>query len=87
MHEWHVTEELLNQVCTQAKENQINKVTRIRVDLGEGSHITEESLHFCFQLLSEETIAREAVLEIESSAGNALMLVSLAGEQVPPQNE
>ena len=80
MHEWHITEELVNTVCAQAKENQINKVTKIRVDLGEGSHITDESLRFCFQLLSEKTIAREAVLEIKSSAGNALTLVSLARE-------
>jgi Zn finger protein HypA/HybF involved in hydrogenase expression len=87
MHEWHVTEELLNQVCAQAKENRINKITKIRVDLGEESHVTEESLRFCFQLLSEKTTAREAVLEIKSSAGNALMLVSLAEEQASPGSE
>ncbi len=80
MHEWHVTEELLNQVCTQAEENRINKLTRIQVELGEDSHITEDSLRFCFQLLSEKTIAREAVLEIKPSAGGFLSLVSLEGE-------
>ncbi len=84
MHEWHITEELVNTVCAQAEENRINRLTRIQLELGEDSHITEDSLRFCFQLLSEKTIAREAVLEIKSSAGNALTLVSLAGEQVPP---
>ena len=84
MHEWHITEELLNQVCTQAAENRINKLTEIQVELGEDSHATEDSLRFCFQLLSEKTIAKEAVLEIKSSAGNALTLMSLAGEQVSP---
>ena len=84
MHEWHITEELLDQVCTQAKENRINKVTKIQVDLGEDSHVTKDSLRFCFQLLSEKTMAGEAVLEIKSSAGSALTLVSLSGEQVPP---
>ena len=84
MHEWHITEELLDKVCAQAKENQINKVTKIRVDLGEDSHVTEDSLRFCFQLLSEKTIASEAVLEIKPSGGNALTLVSLEGEQVSP---
>ena len=84
MHEWHVTEELLNQVCAQAEENRINRLTRIQLELGEDSHITEDSLRFCFQLLSEKTMAREAALEIKSSAGNALTLVSLAGEQAPP---
>ena len=84
MHEWHITEELLDQVCSQAKKNRIGKVTKIQVDLGEDGHVTEESLRFCFQLLSEKTMAGEAVLEIKSSAGNALTLVSLSGEQVPP---
>ena len=84
MHEWYITEELLEKVCSQAEENQINKVTKIRVDLGEGSHITDEPLRFCFQLLSEKTIAGEAALEIQSSAGNALTLLSFEGEQVPP---
>jgi len=80
MHEWHITEELLDKVCAQAKENRINKITKIRVDLGQDGHITEESLRFCFQVLSEETIAKEAVLEIKSSAGGFLSLVSFEGE-------
>ena len=85
MHEWHITEELLDQVCTQAKENRINKVTKIQVELGEDGHITEDSLRFCFQLLSEKTIAKEAVLEINPSGGNALTLISLEGEQETPK--
>lgn len=84
MHKWYITEELLNQVYAQTEGNRINRLTRIQLELGEDSHITEDSLRFCFQLLSEKTIAREAVLEIKSSVGNALALVSLAGEQAPP---
>jgi len=34
MHEWYITEELLDTVCTQAKENRISKITKIQVDLG-----------------------------------------------------
>jgi len=84
MHEWHITEELLDQVCAQAEENRINKVTKIQIDLGEDGHVTEEALRFCFQVLSEKTIAREAVLEIKSSAGNGLTLLSFEGEQETP---
>ena len=80
MHEWHITEELLDKVCAQARENRINKITKIQVELGEDGHITEDSLRFCFQLLSEKTIAREAVLEIKSAAGGFLSLVSFEGE-------
>ena len=80
MHEWHITEELLDQVCAQARENRISKVTKVQVELGKDSHITDESLRFCFQLLSEKTIAKEAVLEIKPSAGSDLKLVSFEGE-------
>lgn len=80
MHEWHITRELLDKVCALAKENRINNITKIRVELGEDSHVTEESLRFCFQILREKTIAKEAVLEIKSSAGGFLSLVSFEGE-------
>ena len=80
MHEWHITEELVDQVCAQAKENQINKITKVQVELGEDGHVTEDSLRFCFQLLSEKTIAKEAVLDVKLTAGNGLTLVSFEGE-------
>ena len=80
MHEWYITEELLDKVCAQAKENQINKITKIDVELGKDGHTTEESLRFIFQLLSEKTIAKEAVLEIIPVEGEFLSLVSLEGE-------
>ena len=84
MHEWHITEELLDKVCAQARENRTSKVTKIQVELGEDGHITEDSLHFCFQLLSEKTIAKKAVLKIRPSVGSDLTLVSFEGEQEIP---
>ena len=81
MHEWHITQELLDQVSAQAKENRINKVTKVHLELGKDGQITEDSLRFCFQVLSEKTIAREAVLEVKSSAGSDLILASMEGEQ------
>ena len=81
MHEWHITEELVKQLGTQAKDNQISRVTRVRVELGKDGHITEDSLDFCFQLLSKDTIANGATLEIKLTSGDALMLMSLEGEQ------
>ena len=81
MHEWHITEELVKQLGTQAKDNQISRVTRVRVELGTDGHITEDSLDFCFQLLSKDTIANGATLEIKLTSGDALMLMSLEGEQ------
>ncbi len=80
MHEWHITEELVTQLCDQAKENRINKITKVRVELGEDCHVTEDSLSSCFQMLTEKTIAREAALEMKLTAGDALVLLSFEGE-------
>ncbi len=80
MHEWSLTGELLDTVCTQAKENGISKITKIQVDLGGESDITEESLRFCFRVLIEKTIVSGAELEISLSTGRSLSLVSLEGE-------
>ena len=40
MHEWSITEELLDRVCTQAKENQISNVTKVEVEMGKDGHDT-----------------------------------------------
>ena len=80
MHEWHLTQELLDVVCSQATDNGISKVTRLRIDLGKDSHMTEESLRFCFEVLSKETLAAEAELNLTPSEGRALTLLSLEGE-------
>ncbi len=80
MHEWHITEELLEMVCNQAKGNKLIKVTRIGVTLGEDSDITEDSLRFCLESLSQKTIAKGAELDVRPTQGRDLMLVALEGE-------
>ena len=80
MHEWRMTEELVGRACAEAKDSRINRIARIQVELGEASHITEESLRSCFQLLSERTMAEGAELEVRSSSGSDLTLTSLEGD-------
>jgi len=80
MHGLSITQELVDSVCAQAKENQLNTVTKIHVDLGNGSHISEDELRFCFQLVGEGTIVSEAELEIGTTSGDALTLTSFTGE-------
>ena len=80
MHEWHLTQEIVDVVCSQARDNGIVRVTKVKVDLGRESHITEDSLRFCFEVLSRETPAGEAELELASIVGRGLTIVSLEGE-------
>lgn len=80
MHEWYLTRELISNVLARAQENGINKVTRVKVELGTGSHLTSDSLQFCFQVLSQQTAAEAAILDISESEGEFLSLLSLEGE-------
>ena len=80
MHEWHITEELLETICLQAEENKMGMVTRIDLSLGESCNITEDSLRFCLQTLSQKTIAKDALVNINSVKGAELVLMSIEGE-------
>ena len=83
MHESRTAEELIEEVSHHAKENGIAKVTKIGVSLGKESHITEEALNSWFDLLKKNTIAEQAVLEIEPVEGSSILLLSLEGEETP----
>ncbi len=80
MHEWHITEELLDMVCQQAEENKLTRVTKIGVTLGKDSDITEDSFRFCLESLSQKTIAKGAELDVRPTQGSDLILVALEGE-------
>ena len=83
MHESHTAEELIEEVGHHAKENGIAIVTKVGVSLGKESHITEDALNTWFDLLKKNTIAEQAVLEIEIGEGSSIMLISLEGEETP----
>jgi Zn finger protein HypA/HybF involved in hydrogenase expression len=83
MHESHTAEELIEEVDHHARENGIVKVTKVGVSLGKESDITEDALNTWFDLLKKDTIAEQAVLEIEIGEGSSIMLISLEGEETP----
>jgi hydrogenase nickel incorporation protein HypA/HybF len=80
MHEWSLAQELVDAVCAQARDNGVSRVTKVRVDLGGESRLTDDSLRFCFGVLSKETPAGDAELELAPSVGRGLTLISLEGE-------
>ena len=79
-HESFVVEGLLDEVSRLAREQQMRKITKIRVNLGEDGHVSPESLRFYFEEQSRRTVAEGANLEIESVSGDSIFLVSLEGE-------
>ncbi|GFP21729.1 hydrogenase nickel incorporation protein HypA/HybF [Candidatus Hakubella thermalkaliphila] len=62
MHEFSITQDMINVVVDQAKKSGARKVKRVSLALGELSSVTEESVNFYFQALSKGTIAEGAEL-------------------------
>lgn len=66
MHELSVTQSIVELVQNTAAENQAEKVTKIKVKVGELTCIQPDALEFCFSILREGTIMEEAEIVIEN---------------------
>lgn len=58
-----MTEKLLNLVLTEAENHQAQRVTKIKICIGELSGIIENCVAYYFQLVAKDTIAAGAQLE------------------------
>ncbi len=65
MHELPVTERILDVVLSHVKRNNVQKVVRINLRVGELSDLEDEWIQHYFSYLARETEAAEAMLIIE----------------------
>ncbi|MDR1603261.1 MAG: hydrogenase maturation nickel metallochaperone HypA [Gracilibacteraceae bacterium] len=63
MHEYSVTQELINIACRKAREANARRVSRIRLVVGEQSGFAPESIQMYFALIAEGTPCADAALE------------------------
>jgi hydrogenase nickel incorporation protein HypA/HybF len=66
VHELSIMESVLNIVRDSAEQSNIRKVNKLKLVIGNLSMVLPDSLQFCFQVLSQEDLFRDAVLEIEA---------------------
>jgi hydrogenase nickel incorporation protein HypA/HybF len=66
MHEFGITENIINIALDKASEAQASKITQINLVMGELSGFVPDCIQFYFDSLSKDTIAQEAVLHFES---------------------
>jgi hydrogenase nickel incorporation protein HypA/HybF len=62
MHELSVTEQVLQVALRHAGEAHATRVTRIELVIGEMTGFVNDSIQFCFEALSPDTIAEGAEL-------------------------
>ncbi len=65
MHELPVTERILDVILSHVKRNQVRKVVRVNLRVGELSDLEDEWIQHYFSYLAKDTEAAEAQLVIE----------------------
>ncbi|UNC92290.1 hydrogenase maturation nickel metallochaperone HypA [Candidatus Contubernalis alkaliaceticus] len=65
MHELALVKGMLEAVLEQAETHKIKKIEKIKIVVGKMTSAMPEALQFAFEVLSRDTPAQGAVLEIE----------------------
>lgn len=63
MHELALTEKIIKLVLTEAEAHHAQKITKIKISIGELSGMIEDCVEYYFQLSTRDTIAAGAKLE------------------------
>jgi len=81
MHDFHLADTIIKTVLEYAQKNGFKSIKKIELELGSilehGEVISPENLIFNFKLLSKDTIASNAELEINQIPGDNWKLVSI----------
>ena len=80
MHEFGIAEKILNLVLDEAQRHNVRKVTTIRVKVGEANNLSADSLQFAFGIVSKNTIAQDAQIDMEKTEGHAIQVINFDGE-------
>ncbi len=67
MHEMSIAQSILDAVLEQGEAHRLQRVKTIKLQIGAMAAVVPSSLTFCFDLLTKNTIASDAVLEIETA--------------------
>lgn len=82
MHDFHLADQILKTVLEYADKNGFKKVSKIEMELGSllehGEEILPENLVYNFKLLSKDTLAEDAELDIKKIKGEDWKLISIA---------
>jgi len=65
MHELGIMQNIVNAVEKYAQENEITKVVKVFVEVGDISGVVPEALEFCFGICAKNTVLEGALLVVE----------------------
>jgi hydrogenase nickel incorporation protein HypA/HybF len=61
-----MAQSLIGILVDEAQNHGIERIKKVKIQVGELSAVVPDSLTFCFELVSRDTVAEGAVLEIEN---------------------
>ena len=65
MHELGLMQNIVDTVQDYARKNNVSKVVKVMLEVGQVSGVVPESLEFCFEVCTKQTVLEGALLEIE----------------------
>jgi len=65
MHELAATQQILEIAINKARENQVSRIRRINLVIGDLSSFVDDSIQFSFDILTQNTMAEKALLSIQ----------------------
>jgi len=68
MHELALSQSILDLVAEYARNNGVDRVTRVTIEVGAAAGVEPEALRFCFECVAADTVAQGAELAIETIA-------------------
>jgi len=69
VHEMSIAESVLQIIEDQARADGYAKVNAVWLEIGQLAGVEKESLRFCFDVVTRDSVARDARLEIIETAG------------------
>ena len=87
MHEFSIMEKLFKIILQEAKNNDLQQISKVYLQIGELRQIMPDFLQFAFAQIAKNTVAAGAELLIEPIDGKDIILESLEGEQVDENND
>lgn len=82
MHEWKITEAIIEEILKQAEANGIKKVNKVVLSIGQDSDLTPETIGFCFDSLKPNyPINKDLILEFKNREGmGGVIIETIEGE-------
>lgn len=82
MHEWKITEAIIEEILKQAEANGMKKINKVILSIGKESDLTGDEIKFCFEALKVNYPLKSIDLEINQRDGMGGIIVErIEGEE------